>query len=80
MIDLHGKTVIPGISDSHTHMWLGGMVLHGINLSTPEFSITPNDSDTLVEKIKAFAASHPEDKLIVGRADFGTAPARRGNP
>ncbi len=74
VIDLHGKTAIPGISDSHTHMWLGAMVLHGINLSTPEFSITPNDPDTLVEKIKAFAASHPEDKLIVGRADFGTAP------
>jgi len=74
VIDLHGKTAIPGISDSHTHMWLGAMVLRGINLSTPEFSITPNDPDTLVEKIKAFAASHPEDKLIVGRADFGTAP------
>ena len=74
VIDLHGKTAIPGISDSHTHMWLGAMVLRGINLSTPEFSITPNDPDTLVEKIKAFAASHPEDKLIVGRADFGTTP------
>jgi predicted amidohydrolase YtcJ len=49
-------------------------VLHGINLSTPEFSITTNDSETLIEKIKAFAASHPEDKVIVGRADFGTAP------
>src|SRR4029077_15247879 len=54
VIDLHGKTAIPGISDSHTHMWLGAMVLRGINLSTPEFSITPNDPDTLVEKIKAF--------------------------
>jgi predicted amidohydrolase YtcJ len=50
------------------------MVLHGIDLSTPEFSITPNDADTLVEKIAAFAASHADDKVIVGRADFGTAP------
>src|SRR5215475_12354988 len=74
VINLHGETVIPGISDSHTHMWFGAMVLHGINLSTPAFSITPNDADTLVEKIAAFAASHVNDKVIVGRADFGTAP------
>jgi predicted amidohydrolase YtcJ len=74
VIDLHGKTVVPGISDSHAHMWIGAMVLHGVNLSMPEFSITPNDPDTLVEKIKAFAASHSDDKVVVGRADFGTTP------
>src|SRR5215469_8838716 len=74
VIDLHGRTVIPGISDSHTHMWLGAMVLHGFNLSTPESSITPDNPEALVEKIKALAASHPGDKLLIGRADFGTVP------
>ena len=74
ILDLHGQTVIPGISDSHTHMWFGAMVLHGINLSTPALSITPNDPDAFVEKIAAFAAAHRNDKVIVGRADFGTAP------
>ena len=74
VIDLHGQTVIPGISDSHAHMWLGAMSLHGFNLSTPETSITPDTPDALVGKIKAFAASHLNDKILFGRADFSTTP------
>ena len=74
VIDLHGQTVIPGISDSHTHMWHGAVGLRGINLSMPEFSITPDDADALVAKIKEFAAAHPEYKILFGRADFGTTP------
>ncbi|HLV87078.1 MAG TPA: amidohydrolase [Candidatus Sulfotelmatobacter sp.] len=74
IIDLHGQTVIPGISDSHTHMWFGALELHGFNLSTPESSITPDNPDAIVERIKAFSASHPNDKILIGRADFGTVP------
>jgi predicted amidohydrolase YtcJ len=74
VIDLVGQTVIPGISDSHVHMWFGGLELHGLNLSTPEGTITPDDSAKFVEPIKAFAAAHPNDKVLIVRADFSTTP------
>ncbi len=72
IIDLKGRTVIPGISDSHTHMLFGAMALHGLNLSTPEFSITPDNPDVMIAKIKEYAASHPKEKILFGRADFAT--------
>jgi len=74
VIDLVGQTVIPGISDSHVHMWFGGLELHGLNLSTPDGTITPDDTEKFVEKIKAFAADHPKDKVLIVRADFNTTP------
>ena len=74
VIDLHGRTVIPGISDSHVHMWFGGLELNGLNLSTPQGTITPDDPEKFVDKIKAYAASHPNDKILIARADFNTSP------
>jgi predicted amidohydrolase YtcJ len=74
VIDLQGRTVIPGIVDSHIHVWLGAVALHGFNLSTPAASITPAKPKLLIARIRDYAARHPADQLIFGRADFSPSP------
>ena len=74
IVDLHGRTVIPGLFDSHLHLAFGSMALHGFNLSTPAESITPGKPDLLVARIREYAAAHPADKILFGRADFSASP------
>jgi len=71
IIDLEGRTVVPGFVDSHTHMWFGALALHGFNLATPELWIDPKtEAAAFAAKVKEYAASHPKDKVLFGRAVF----------
>src|SRR5665213_1117538 len=74
VVDLKGRTVIPGISDAHTHMWFGGLALRGFNFATPEARITPDEPDLLVARIKEYAANHRAEKVLFGRASFSSLP------
>lgn len=74
IIDLEGRTVIPGIVDSHMHMLYGALALHGLNLSTPDASVTPDRPELLVERLRDYAAAHPGDAVLFARADFSTVP------
>ena len=74
IVDLGGKTVIPGIVDAHVHMLFGSMEIAGFNLATPERSLTPAQPEALVAAIKAYAVGHPEERILIGRADFSSEP------
>jgi predicted amidohydrolase YtcJ len=72
VVDLKGRTVIPGIIDSHMHMLFGALEIAGFNLSTPEHSITPVQPAALVAAVRAYAVAHPQDSILIGRADFSS--------
>lgn len=72
--DLAGRTVTPGLIDSHMHMLYGAYALHGLNLATPEASITPYKPNVVVERLRRYAAEHPADVVIFARGDFDSTP------
>jgi predicted amidohydrolase YtcJ len=75
VVDLHGRMVIPGVTDNHTHIWFGSLALTHLNLSTEHENITPeNDRAGYIARIRAYAAAHRDEPIIFVRSQFHHNP------
>ncbi len=45
-------------------MWFGGLALDGFNFATPELTISADDANTFVARIKEYAGNHPKKAVI----------------
>jgi len=71
ILELGGRTVVPGFIDSHVHSLFGSMALYGLNLHTLERTISPiAQPEQFVAAWRAYAAEHPKDKVLFGRLAF----------
>lgn len=61
VVDLHGHTVVPGLTDSHCHIFGIGERELGLNLEGT------NRLEDFLAKVKARIAQLPRDKWITGR-------------
>lgn len=62
VIDLRGKTVVPGFIDGHQHL-----LSYGITIKTWVDAYETNSSQEIVEKVAERARSYPKEKWIAGR-------------
>jgi predicted amidohydrolase YtcJ len=60
VIDLSGKTILPGFHDSHVHLVTGGIELEQCNLNG---LVTDEE---ILARIRDYAVAHPEKPWIVG--------------
>ncbi|MBL7828008.1 MAG: amidohydrolase [Saprospiraceae bacterium] len=73
VVDLHGKTVLPGFTDAHVHPVAGGLAFLECDLAD---ITTP---DTILERLRIFARQHPEKSWVRGE-NFWLPAIENGNP
>ena len=60
VFDLDGKMVLPGLHDSHVHALSSQLRKGGLEI------LPSDDAKTALQKIRAYAESHPDDNVIAG--------------
>jgi predicted amidohydrolase YtcJ len=72
VLDLQGKTVMPGFVSAHDHLVSANWLLQGVHL------FTAGTIGEALERIRAYAAAHPEERVIRGigwtMSTFGRYP------
>lgn len=61
IIDLGGKTVLPGLTDGHAHLINLGLLLQKVQL------FQSNSIKEIQQRVKVFAENHPNQPWILGR-------------
>jgi predicted amidohydrolase YtcJ len=72
VIDLRGRTVLPGFIDAHSHLTHTGMLLSSIDLAEAR------SIEEVLDMIRAYAKKLPENKVLAGfRLDDSKYPENR---
>ena len=72
MVDLQGRTLMPGFVEPHVHISLTSMV-EGVSLDLSNFTLPYDTIDSLLDKLRAQKEKLPEGAWIIA---FGVDPAR----
>jgi predicted amidohydrolase YtcJ len=72
MIDLKGRTLMPGFVEPHVHISLTAITEH-IALNLSNFSLPYDTIESLVKKLRDYKATLPEGSWIIA---FGVDPSR----
>jgi predicted amidohydrolase YtcJ len=77
VLDLQGRTLLPGFQDAHVHPPIGGRAMLSCDLHD-----LPWDRDAYLARITAYAGTHPDEPWLVGGgwgmpAFPGGTPSRR---
>ena len=79
VIDLRGKTVIPGIQDTHSHFTYSGMLSFQVDLNSPPIGTVQNMAQ-LQARIRDHMQANPSKKWVTGFGYDDTLLAEKRHP